>query len=127
MKTSLVTPYIFAALLVILAANGGLTVLLGAHPFWSVSIAWVGVPIGLIAALTVKSLDWRWSLRIALFAVLLGLAYLTASLGKERFAASFAEDAFAGRLWYFGWIAVAASATALISALFSPTKTHPDP
>ena len=54
----------------------------------------------------------------------LGEGYALASIGKERFAVSYAEDRFAGQMWYFGWIALISSATALIAALFSPTRTR---
>ena len=123
MRFSYTTPYLFAAIVVILGANIGLTEILGAHPFWAVSIAWVGVPIGLIAAFVVKHLGWSWRIRSLTFLVCLAIAYGVAHFGKDRFAASFAEDALAGRMWYFGWIAVAATATASMAAIFSPTKS----
>lgn len=125
MQTSLVTPYIFAALVVILGANAGLTETLGAHPFWSIRVAWVGVPLGLIAAVAAKHLGGRWALRTALFLIGAAIAYAIAVAGKDRFAASFAEDVLAGQLWYFGWIATCAFAAALIAAAFSPTRPLP--
>ena len=121
MRISLVTPYIFSALVVILAANAGLTELLGAHPFWSIAIAWIGVPIGLILPIATRWLDLRWLVRVLIFAVALAATFALASYGKERFAASFAEDRAAGRIWYMGWIATMAFASAFIAALFSPT------
>ena len=124
MRTSLITPYIFSALVVIVSANAGLNQLLGAHPFWSVSVAWIGVPVGLILAIAIKYLGLGWTQRVLLFLVCLVAAYALASFGKARFAASFAEDATAGRLWYFGWIAAAAFAAALIAATFSPTRSQ---
>lgn len=124
MQTSLVTPYIFAALVVIICANAGLAEALGAHPFWAVRVAWVGVPIGLILAIGAKRVGLAWVMRILGFLICLAGAYAVASFGKERFAASFAEDTFAGRMWYFGWIAVTGFAAALVAAVFSPTPTQ---
>ena len=124
MQTSLVTPYIFAALVVILAANSGLTETLGAHPFWAISVAWIGVPIGLVLALTSKTLGVAWLLRVAFFLLCVVAAYALAALGKERFAASYAEDRLAGQMWYFGWVASTCAGTALIAAIFSPTRAR---
>jgi hypothetical protein len=126
MKTTMVTPYIFAPMVIILAANAGLAESLGAHPFWSISIAWLGVPFGLIVALATKWLDWSWLLRVSIGIVGLGIAYAVATYGKSAFAASYAEDVLAGRMWYFGWVGVAIFATVLVAALFSPTRVTPD-
>ena len=114
---------VIAAILVITAANYGLSRSLGAHPFWSVSIAWIGVPIGLILAFMTR--QRRWLGRMGLFALLLAGAGISAHLGRLRFAASFAEDKFAGQAWYFGWIAVAIFSAALISAILTP-KVFPE-
>lgn len=110
-------PYILAAITVLALAHLGLPKTLGAHPFWATKIAWVGVPIGLIAALALHRLDK--AKRIALFALLLVATAAAAHFGKMQFAASYAEDRLAGQFWYFGWISVAAMATALITALLS--------
>ena len=37
--------------------------------------------------------------------------------GQRRFVESFGEDRFGGDMWFFGWIASAAFATALIARL----------
>jgi hypothetical protein len=49
--------------------------------------------------------------------LVLGLAIAAATYGKAQFAASFAEDSFAGRLWYFGWIGIAAGDAIIVAAL----------
>lgn len=112
-------PYLIAAISVIAAAYLGLTTALGAHPFWSVSVAWIGVPIGLLLALLGRTFGLRRSLQVLVFLIGLTVAFAVASLAKERFAASFADDALAGRFWHFGWIAITAFAAAMISALIS--------
>jgi hypothetical protein len=124
MQTSQATPYIFAALMVILCANSGVTQWLGAHPFWSVKVAWYGTPLGLILAFLAKRAGLAWLTRTAIFLFCLALAYAIASSGKERFAASFAEDAIAGRMWFFGWVATAGFAAASIAAIFNPTRNR---
>lgn len=122
MQTSQVTPYIFAALVVILSANTGVTQWLGAHPFWSVKVAWFGTPLGLILAILAKRAGLAWLTRTAIFLLCLAVAYAIALSGKERFAASFAEDAIAGRMWFFGWVATTGFSAAAIAALFNPTR-----
>ena len=124
MRTSLVTPYIFSTLLVIVSANAGLVEMLGGHPFWSISVAWIGVPIGLALAIGAKSAGLGWRIRVIVFLVCLIAAYAAAFFGKQQFAASFAEDRLAGQFWYFGWIAATAAAAALVAAIFSPTRAH---
>ena len=118
MKISGISPYLIAAIVVITAANFGMSKLLGAHPFWSVKIAWIGVPIGLILAFLIRSRPW--SKRVGLFAVLLAGAAAAAHYGRLAFAASFAENALAGQAWYFGWIGVAIFTSALITTILTP-------
>ena len=104
-----------STILVIGAAQAGLTARLGAHPFWAQSVAWVGVPLGLLLFL----LTTRWNRgRVTLvFAVLAGASLFAAHQGKTTFAASFAENALAGRIWYFGWIAAAGFTAAALATL----------
>ncbi len=125
MRTSLATPYIFAALVVILGANAGLVETLGAHPFWAIRAAWIGVPLGLVAAIAAKLAGFGWRVRVLAFLAFAIAAYIVAIVGKDRFVTSFAEDILAGRMWYFGWIAACGFATALIAATFSPTPRPP--
>lgn len=104
---------------VLLALAGwlGVTRALGAHPYWAQQVVWIGIAIG--GAVFVLSRLWhrhRW-MKLALAAVLLGLSYAVAEEGKARFAASFAEDFMAGRMWYFGWMAVVAFAFVLLAIL----------
>lgn len=122
MRISGIAPYLIAALLVITAANYGLSRSWGAHPFWAVSIAWTGVPIGLALAFFARSLSW--GRRIAIFMTLLAGAGFAAHWGRLRFAASFAEDRLAGQFWYFGWIAVAVFSAALFAAILTPGSRY---
>jgi len=108
-----------AAVLVIFAAWAGLFSAMGAHPFWHLKVALIGAPIGGVIALIIRSIAQRRALAVAGAAFLLIAANATAQFGKMRFVASFAEDAFAGQLWFFGWIATATMAT-LVLALLGP-------
>lgn len=111
-------PFALAALAVILAAIFGLSQSLGAHPFWSTQIALIGAPIGAALALILRfATRFQWTSALAAL-VLTGMAFAMASMGKSRFAASYAEDVQAGQLWYFGWIAVALFATTTLALIW---------
>ena len=119
---SITAPYLITAIIVLLAAYWGASRQLGAHPFWSLKIAWIGVPIGLFLALLLRRAGWVK--RMALFMVLLAASGFAAHFGRLRFAASFADDRLAGQFWFFGWIGVAIFLTALIAALLTPGARH---
>ena len=100
--------------LLILLAFLGVNEALGAHPLWSIKIAYFGI----IAGILIYSFLWvwqgSWMPKFILLAVFLAIFAGVTYLGKSRFAASFAEDAVAGSLWYFGWIAILGFAFALL-------------
>ena len=74
---------------------------LGAHPIWSDQVLLTGAIAGPILAFAfIKA---PLGLRIGLFGSLTILAAGIAYWGKQQFVASFADDAFAGQMWYFGW------------------------
>ena len=91
----------------------------GAHPFWSSSVVYIGAPLGIILAAIVRRVGLGRTGRLILYILLLGIAVWVAQTGKARFAASFAEDAFGGKMWYYGWIATATFGTALLARLLS--------
>ncbi len=104
-----------AAAIVLAAAHLGLTERLGAHPWWAVQIAWIGVPIGVVLAwFAAKRPSWTPSIASLVLAV---GAFGLASLGKARFAVSYAEDVFAGQMWYWGWIGTALFTATTLSLL----------
>ncbi len=90
---------------------------LGAHPWWSLKVLMIGVPIGAILALIASCLSHP-NKAVVLFLLATLASYITAKYGQIQFAASYAEDALAGTLWYFGWISLAASAMAFATAVF---------
>ena len=110
---------VLAGTLMLLAGFLDLAEYGGAHPFWSSSVVYIGVPVGIIFAGVIRALGLGRGARLVLYAALLAVAIWVAYSGKTQFAASYAEDAFAGRMWYFGWIAIAAFGTALLARLFS--------
>ena len=94
----------------------------GAHPWWSQSVILVGFPIGIGLAAALAWLGLRRLASLLAIAVLGGASVFVAQIGKARFAASYAEDAFAGQMWYFGWIATCALTAALIASVFWPRR-----
>ncbi|MDJ0824807.1 MAG: hypothetical protein QNJ16_04825 [Rhodobacter sp.] len=112
---TLAATVIVAAILPLAAAMLGVSQWLGAHPWWAGQTAWVGVAVGLIIGLlSVRRTRW-W--RIGVGVALIVVSAIAAGYGKAQFAASFAEDAFAGRLWYFGWIGIAAGVASMLLGL----------
>ena len=106
---------VLATAITLALAHLGLTRALGAHPFWSAKIAWIGAPVGLVLALGALRLPKL--VAAGGFALLTVASLAVAQYGKTGFAASFAEDRFAGQLWYFGWIATAAFFAAALATL----------
>ncbi len=97
---------------------------LGAHPFWSTKVILYGAPIGVLLFLCAFRL--RNLVTLLVFAALTIAAFLVAHQGKTVFAASFAENATAGKAWFYGWIATSALVTAT-SAQLGKTIKAADP
>lgn len=111
----------FALVVVVAAGWLGIPGMLGAHPIWAMNVVWIGAPIGAVLSLILAG--WlRPTPHAVLAGALLGLACFAAYSGKSAFAISFGEDALAGRLWFFGWIATSALSVGLVSALFRLTQ-----
>ena len=113
---------IIAVALPLLMAGMGFSVSWGAHPWWAWSTALIGVAIGIGFGLGFSLLPKTPAIVIAL--VGLGLAVSVAIYGKTQFATSFAEDVFAGKLWYFGWVGIAAGITATVLAVLAPRRSN---
>lgn len=112
-----------AAIFAVAAYLFELPKLAGAHPFWSDTVILIGTPIGLILGLVTTRLPY--TVRMIALAALLGTSIVAATFGKRAFAASYAENVFAGQVWYFGWIAVCISCAAFISSAAWPKKSLP--
>lgn len=109
---------IVAAILTIGAVYSGLPEWLGAHPKFAEKIAIGGALSGAVLAVLVRY--WRAVpvVKAGLAGLALFLAFTVAKVGGNRFAASFAEDAFAGKMWFFGWIATGAAGFLVVFLLF---------
>lgn len=89
----------------------------GAHPWWSQKIIASGAAIGLTLAV-LFSLIVKNQTVTTIFAALISVAaFGVAKYGQTQFAASYAEDAFAGKLWFFGWHATSAAIFATLALL----------
>ena len=92
----------------------GAPLALGAHPFWAVKVIAIGVPLGAVMFVAL--------FRLRKMSVLFGsgamicVAYAVADIGKSRFGASYGDDAFAGQMWFFGWIAICAFVALFVAA-----------
>lgn len=94
----------------------GLHIQLGAHPIWSDQVLLTGAIAGPILAFACMKVPL--GLRMALFCFLTLIAAGVAYWGKQQFVASFADDAFAGQMWYFGWHGICAFGVAGMIAGF---------
>ncbi len=103
-----------AACVVCLLAYLGATKSLGAHPFWAVNVAFYGAVPGILLAVGLAYVT-RLALYFAIFD--LSLSAGVAWWGKRMFVATSGDDAFAGQMWFFGWIAVCACAVAVLALL----------
>lgn len=89
---------------------------LGAHPWWSAKVVWIGAPIGLALAWLLSLRCGPWA-RIVLIALALIFSGVSTYYGKQVFVNSFGDNALAGRFWFFGWIASMASLAAMIATV----------
>ncbi len=104
-----------AGLILGAATLAGAAQALGAHPWWAVQTGLIGAGGGLVLYAVLRFTGLR-AVPIGLVAALtLTLSSLSAVWGKQAFSASFAEDALAGRMWYFGWFGIAGSATIVLT------------
>ena len=97
----------------------GATEALGAHPFWAVQTAAVGAAGGAVAFVGLRLAGVRPGRITLLGGAALVASGLAAHYGKAAFAASFAENAMAGRAWHLGWFAVAGAACLALSGAFA--------
>jgi hypothetical protein len=82
----------------------------------------LGLGLGLLLAAILWGLRLPKPWRLISLTVVALAAYATANIGKTRFAASYAEDALAGQMWYFGWIATCTFTLALLATLAWTTR-----
>jgi hypothetical protein len=96
---------------------------MGAHPFWALKVCLAGGFIGAVTGAVLSGLvvarrgGWLWL--IAAGPVISGLAYRISRTGADRFAISYAEDAFGGQMWFFGAAATAAGASLTVTVVLA--------
>ena len=113
----ILVPLLIAAGVVIGFGMSGTATALGANPLWATQVTFTGALAGTVLAL-VGRLALRRRFRAGSgFAVLAMASYGVASLGKASFLASYAENATAGQMWFYGWIGAATLATAAIAMM----------
>lgn len=100
---------------------------LGAHPWWARQVILIGAPVGILLSLGLWALRLKRGVRLGVALLALIAAYLIARAGHMGFAASYAEDRFAGQMWYFGWIATGAALAALATAFARDRAPRPLP
>lgn len=107
-----------AALAVLAFTYWGGTEALGAHPFWGLNIAYFAIAAGVVLTLLVNAIRQPRALQLVIFGTLLIISIAITAYGKTQFAASYAEDDFAGKLWFFGWISALTAVFGAITTLY---------
>ena len=115
LEESLVAVAVAASL--VAASLAGLPEALGAHPWWAQQSAIIGGVGGAVLWLVLRRLDLSFSALVVVAVSALLASAAAAHFGKQVFAASFAENALAGRFWYFGWFAISGSVAMLIATV----------
>lgn len=95
----------------------GLPEALGAHPWWAQQSAIIGGVGGAVLWFVLRRLDLSFSALVVVAVSALLASAAAAHFGKQVFAASFAENALAGRFWYFGWFAISGSVALIIATV----------
>ncbi|WP_420858665.1 hypothetical protein [Marivivens marinus] len=108
-----------ALLVMVSFAVLGLPEWLGAHRWWATNVVVWGSALG--------ALLWWVGARFAVAALvpsvlLVGLGAMAARFGKAAFVASYAENALAGRFWFFGWITLCAGVFWTVAVLARRSK-----
>lgn len=98
------------------ASLADLPQMLGAHPFWAQQTSVIGGIGGALLWLAQRRVRLSASMQVIIAIVVLLISATAAYVGKQVFAASFAENWIAGRFWYFGWFAVSGSVAFLLAA-----------
>lgn len=108
---------IAVAAALVAASLGGLPRILGAHPWWAQQTGIIGSIGGAALWLILRRVGVPVALLLITAALTFAASIAAVHFGKQVFAASFAENALAGRFWYLGWYALAGSTALLIATL----------
>ncbi|MGJ8530155.1 hypothetical protein [Maritalea sp.] len=111
MQLGTIIGMIVVAVLFFVLEKFGLVISLGAHPFWATKVTYIGIAIGVVASLLTVFIMQKLHIKTMflpagfLMATCV-IAAITLLYGKAEFASSYAENAFAGRIWYIGFMAM---------------------
>lgn len=105
-----------AAAALVAAAFAGLPETLGAHPFWARQTGIVGGVGGAMLWLVLRRAGLSAATGLAIAVLILLVSAAAAHFGKQVFAASFAENARAGRFWFFGWFGLCGAVAFILAA-----------
>ncbi|ARU88671.1 hypothetical protein [Pseudomonas sp. M30-35] len=108
---------VIAALAILAFVYFGGPAALGAHPRWGMKIAYLAIASGLVMLFLATLASRRWQFQLITFSTLLIISIAITTYGKTQFAASYAEDDFAGKLWFFGWVGALAASFSIITAV----------
>jgi len=114
----LILTILSATAVLIVSGKLGLTKELGAHPFWADKVVISGIIGGIMVWLLLAFSKLSMSKRLGLGLVALVISFAVARYGAHGFAISYAEDQFAGKLWFFGWHATMISFFVFCGAIF---------
>lgn len=104
------------AALLLVASFAGLPRELGAHPFWALQTGAIGGTVGAALWFGLDRAGVSAPKQVLFATVALLASGAAAYFGKQVFAASFAENALAGRFWYFGWFGITGSVAVCLGA-----------
>ena len=96
--------------------------MLGAHPWWAFKVGYFGVIIGVVIYVVQSFWHGSFSTKALMISVALLAMTVTVWIGKARFSASYAEDAVAGKMWFFDWIGIVAALFLLVVHLFGKRR-----
>ncbi|SLN77753.1 hypothetical protein ROA7023_04498 [Roseisalinus antarcticus] len=115
LQESLVAVAVTASL--VAASLAGLPEALGAHPWWAQQSGIIGGAGGAVLWLVLRRAGLSFAALVVVAVAALLASVAAAYFGKQVFAASFAENALAGRFWYFGWFAISGFVALLIATV----------
>lgn len=101
----------------VVATLAGPTAALGAHPWWATQTGIIGGTVGAALWFGLNRAGVSTTRQVMLAALALLASAAAARVGKQVFVGSFAENALAGRFWYFGWFGIAGSAAFFLGAV----------
>lgn len=101
------------------ASLAGLPQRFGAHPWWARQTGIIGGVGGAVLWLALRRAGVSPAAQLTVAALALLASAAAAYFGKQVFAASYAENALAGRFWYFGWFTLAGSVALLLATAAS--------